>query len=151
MTGSKPAPWDIRQQLRGANCTEIFTERRASGNKRNPESSRIQQIKLQSVDGPFAGPTVPAIPVSPCRRYQNGFSDRDRLTYYCRSPAGDRPSPPTSLLRPDAHICGRMTHDLILSLCGVGLLMWIFYELAFGGGRNKGANGDGGGGGGSLG
>ena len=38
-----------------------------------------------------------------------------------------------------------MAHVLIISLCGLGLLVWVFYELVFGGGRDKGANGGGGG------
>jgi hypothetical protein len=42
-------------------------------------------------------------------------------------------------------------HDLILSLCGIGIIVWLGYELAFGGGRQKGSNGDGGGGGGAVG
>ncbi len=38
-----------------------------------------------------------------------------------------------------------LMHDVILSLLGIGVLAWLGYELLFGGGRDKGANGDGGG------
>jgi hypothetical protein len=36
-------------------------------------------------------------------------------------------------------------HDWIMVLLGIGIIAWLGYELIFGGGRDKGANGDGGG------
>ena len=32
-----------------------------------------------------------------------------------------------------------------MSLLGIGILVWVGYEMLFGGGKDKGANGDGGG------
>jgi hypothetical protein len=38
-------------------------------------------------------------------------------------------------------------HDMIFAILGIGIIVWLGYELLYGGGRDQGTNGDGGPGG----